>query len=358
MKKFKTFWICLILAFFLCSSFIAAEKQVVVKIAASCYQLQVEKKVNIIWFINELASHGGNAMEVFINFTWPLAKKKPWCSYDTSGWKFSPYKRVGWRTEKRYGDYPFPVFDLEQWNEDTWDRLKLIFTECQRNGITLFIRVQDYCSIRTPFYKRHHPYFSNIQETDGIWSDSNQKYDRLFNAKLIDTLEEAKLHDFFIIPQSESDVYGDHSEEEKDQMCIKLNQDSIDNFLDLGVRQQQIIISTDRKGIKEHFKAQGLVIEEHKINSPESLKKRYQEEGDAIFPNGDGYDPFAEGTKGCNGNGEPSYSQAIEMGKIIKRYYGYFLRSIERAPWDVSVLYADFTALIGLIEGLKIQAQK
>jgi len=330
-------------------------------IAASCYQLLAFTPDEITEFIGDLRDHKGNATEIFLNFVWPLSKSAPWKSYLTSGWQFSLYKIDSYWTEpEKFGDYPFPMYDLEKWNPETWDKLRVIFEECKHNGIALFMRIGDYTSLKRPFYKRHYPYNngSNIQVyTGGNWGTAIQKYYKIFNAKLMELIEDVGLTHYFIIPQNEADVIGEWpgGEAEKDQVCIDFHNFYINDFRRLGVRKDQLIINTERPNVNDYFAGRGYLTEHHRINSPEMLKEAYETEGDYIFPNGDGPDPLARGIAGFNGNREPSKAQGVKIGQRIQEKfgYGYFLRSIEsKNVNDISVTYVDFIALDGMIEGL------
>ncbi len=289
-----------------------------------------------------------------MNFSWPLSKSEPWKSYSTSGWKFSPYKIVGDWSEPKFGDYKFPKFDLDQWNENTWDKYRVLFTECQRNGVVLFLRIGDYCSIKRPFYKRHYPYNdgSNIQNyTGGNWGEPIRKWYKKFNEKLMETITESGLEHFFIVPMNEADVIGNDSDEWKDTACREFHEFYINDFMSKGVKKEQIILNIHRPNVADHFTDLGYRMEWHWIQSPETLRDRFNLSGTHIWPNGDGKGG-GEGIASYNGNREPSRKQGVEMGKQLKDKIGYcyFMRSTEPAIENVSVKYADFTALDGLID--------
>ena len=314
-------------------------------IGVSYYQLLTESTDNIKWFIGQLRSHGANATEIFLNFTW------------SGGWENSFYKQVGTWSEGKYYGYKFPMFDLDQWNDETWDWLKFIMTECRQNGIALFMRIQDYCSIKDPFEKRHYPYSngSNVQlYTGGAWGVPIRHWYKLFNSKLMDTINQAGLKHYFIVPMNEADVLGDDwpgGETEKDQVCRDFHQFYIDDLMSMGVNKDQLILNIFRNNTREHFENLGYRIEWHGIASPEELQNRYNESGLNIFPNGDGATD-GQGIKAGNYR-EPSKDQGVEMGKILKGKFGYcyFLRSTEQGVVG-DVTKADFIALDGLVEGI------
>ncbi|MCK5344303.1 MAG: hypothetical protein KAR20_12905 [Candidatus Heimdallarchaeota archaeon] len=330
-------------------------------IGASYYSLQIEKTVDIKWFLEQVRINGGNATEIFLNFTWPLAKSDPWKSYSTSGWKFTPYKIVGEWSESKFGDYKFPMFDLDRWDPKTWRRLKTIFEECRKNGIALFIRIQDYCSIKDPFYKRHYPYNkgSNIQQySGGTYEDGIRPHYKKFNRKLMDTLQAADLKHYFIIAMNEADVLGDDPDEWKDETLIDFHQFYWDDLSSLGLKKEQFIINIDREIPRKHFRDLAYRIELHGINSPKRLRETYAESGTFIFPNGDGPDPYALGIPAANGMREASFEQGVEMGGIIREIDGwhcYLLRSPEAGsnPNNWSVRLSNFIALRGLAAGIR-----
>jgi len=309
-------------------------------IGASFYQLLTESKEDIRWFISQLKAHGGNATEVFLTFTW------------SNGWKHSPFKQVGTWSEEKFGDYKFPMFDLFQWNEDYWDKLLFLMLECKDNGIALFMRIQDYCSVKDGFEKRHYPFSngSNIQEyTGGMWGVPIRYWYARLNEKLIATINEAELEHYFLIPMNEADVVGNDwpgGEDEKDSVCEQFHEFYINDLISLGVDEDRIILSIDRPNVYDFFDDL-YRMEIHGIASPESL----DDVSTSHFPNGDG----AKDGNGLSSHGytEPSYDQGVEMGKVLKNKFGYcyFLRTTEETE-QASVRKANFIALDGLVEGV------
>lgn len=152
------------------------------KVGVSFYQLiETEKDEDVVAFIRGVAEHGGNSTEIFLVYEW------------SNGWKNTPYKIDSYWGEEKFPDEKFPMFDLHIWNNEYWTRLRLIFRECIKNNITLFMRIQDYCSVKYPRSKRRYPYNngSNLQAyTGGMWGEPIQQWYRLFNKKLVETLEE------------------------------------------------------------------------------------------------------------------------------------------------------------------------
>lgn len=327
---------------------------------ASFYQLLISTPEEIVEFIGRLHEHGASGTEIFLNFVWPLAKSSPWKSYPTSGWKFSLYEQVGTWSEPKFGDYKFPTFDLDKFREESWDKLQLIMEECKKNGIALFMRIGDYCSLKEPFYKRHYPYNngSNIQNyTGGNYGEPIRKWYKRFNRKLMQTIVKADLKHYFIIPMNEADVIGDDSNEWKDKALREFHQFYIDDFRSRGVKKNQIILNIHRENPRKHFAGLKYRIQYHWINSLKALQERIDKSGTYIFANGDGPDPYGLGIKSFNGNHEPSYEQGKQMGQILGGqpdvWYGYYLRSTEQKKGKESVELANFIALDGIVKGLK-----
>ena len=327
---------------------------------ASFYQLLIATPEEIVEFIGRLHEHGANGTEIFLNFVWPLAKNAPWKSYLTSGWRFSLYEQVGTWSEPKFGDYKFPMFDLDKFREESWDKLQLIMEECKKNGIALFMRIGDYCSLKAPFYKRHYPYNngSNIQHyTGGNYGEPIRYWYKKFNQKLMETIAKAELKHYFIIPMNEADVIGDDSNEWKDNVLREFHKFYVKDFMDREVKKNQIIINIHRDNPRKYFEDLGYRIEWHWINSPKALQERIDKSGTHIFANGDGPDPYGLGIHSFNGNHEPSHKQGKQIGQILGKqpdvWYGYYLRSTEPKKGKESVKLADFIALDGLVEGLK-----
>lgn len=327
-------------------------------VGTSFYQILTASAEEIIWWVRKLYEHKANATEMFLYFDWPLAKNPPWQSYPTSGWKFSPHVIVDWWSEPKFGNYKFPKFDLEKYNPDIWNRVRLFFSECQKYEIAVFIRIQDYCSIKRPFYKRHYPYNngSNVQHyTGGTCGEPIRKWYRADNEKLMQTINEAKLKHYYIISQNEADAIGEDSDEWKDNAVKELHEFYIDDFMARGVSKEQFIINIDRPNVRKHFKDKGIRVEIHGINSPKRMRECFASHGNEVFPNGDGPDPYAKGQKSAGGNTEASKEQAVEMAEIVKAAdapgFMYFNRRTESLPHSGDVRLANFDALDGLVKG-------
>jgi hypothetical protein len=105
------------------------------------------------------------------------------------------------------------------------------------------------------------------------------------------------------------------------------------------------------------FRALGARIEIHGCASPEVMRDYISTFGGGrlLFPNGDGTDKYAKGINdGRPGYTEPSYEQAVEMGKIMKKkgLFGYIFKGRKfRRSQDLRK--ADFIAVKGLARGVK-----
>lgn len=335
-------------------------------IGGSYYGLGSATRAEIKRFISNLRANGGNATEIFLNWSWPLSKSAPWRSYSTSGHNHSLYKITGDWSEDKFGNYKFPTFDLTRWDSGNWSKLKLIMEECRKNGIALFIRIQDYCSVKDPFGKRHYAYNKGSNEqaySGGMYGEPIQQWYKIFNRKLMATIHAAGLKFFYIIPMNETEVLGDDwpgGQPEKDRVCIEFINFYIKDFKSLGVRDDQFILNIHMENPRKHFEDLEYTIEHHHVASPPALQGKYDEFGANIFPNGDGPDPEALGIAGANGNREGTYAQGFAMGRLIKLWnllgYCYFLRSCE--PPGVSPAYwsselAQWPFLRGLAAGIK-----
>jgi hypothetical protein len=316
-------------------------------LGASYYQLITASKEDIRWFISQLRAHGANATEIFLVFSW------------SNGWKHSPFKQIGtWTEPERYGDFEFPTFDLDQWNPETWDKLRLIMELCRDNGIALFMRIQDYCSVKDPKSKRQYAFNngSNAQVyTGGLWGDPIRAWYHKLNQRLITLISVVGLEHYFIQPMNEADVLGDDwpgGEAEKDEVCKSFHQFYID---DLGIAENRIILNIFRDNIRRHFEGLGYRIEWHGIASAVSLQECFNINGAMVFPNGDG----ATDGNGLSSHGylEPSFSQAEQMGSllVLNNWFGYayFLRSTETSE-IANIRNAIFRALDGLVSGASI----
>jgi len=337
-------------------------------LGTSCYQAIVFPLEDVEWFIKNIAINGGNATEFFLTFVWPVKNTKPYASYAYSGWKFQPYKIVCHEADPdRYGDYQFPISDLNKFHKDIWNKWREIFKICKKYSVTPFIRIIDYCSVKEPFNKRHYALNRNIQKgfcghkktlTGGMWGEPIKAYYSSLNKKLIDTLKEAGVYEYFLVPMNEADVLNGGwpgGEEQRDERCIDFHKFYIEDLQKWGCPKDQIIICTSRA--YDELKELGCVMEIHGVNSDTTLRKKIETFGtENILYDGDGPDSEARGRPGDKPyKREPSVEQGTEIGRIVKENnlfgYIYFNRNIEYGTPDIR--RAMFDVLKAIVEGVK-----
>jgi len=330
-------------------------------LGAGLYDLRRFSDEQIEAVIKKLHEAGGNALELFLIWGWPLAKRKPWHSYPSSGWRFTPYKLLPdefW-SEPKFGDYKFPMFDLDTWNNETWDKYRLIFSLCEKYGIAVFLRIEDFCSLKDPFYNRHNPHSkgSNVQSYHGgTWGEGIWPWNMRLNRKIIKTVNEAELKHIFYVKMNEADILlGENDTEEwGDKTLIEYHQRFVDDFLSLGVKKEQMIMNIHRDKPRKHFENLGYMIEWHWIASPESMKKRYADSGINIFCNGDGAKDGLGGTSFA-GYTQPSFLQGEKMGRYQAEIDGFGYSSLihkyEQGP-ESNIDLVDFNFIKGMKKGI------
>jgi hypothetical protein len=351
-------------------------------IGMTAYSLIKYPIVDIEWFLCELVKAGGNATEPLLITAWD--KTWPWQPYKVMKFETEMWKDKDWNTEGP--DYGFPVFDLTKWNEDAWAKWRQVFDLCKKMNLTLSIRVQDFCSRKDNFLERHWCYWSNVQswrwggmmsggylhwpiglaEYEGkkyIWPH----YDKLI-AKLIAALKVSGVkyyledwNELYWTPGSQvspeapaDDIYEN-----------EVHRWFLDKFEEYGCPPHHRIANPQRgkrdsAGYKlqtQRLLALGAIIEHHGCASPETMREIVQLHGKGrrVFPNGDGMDQYAKGINdGRKYYTEPSYAQAVTMGKLIKtnNLFGYIYKGRKfRKAQDLRA--ADFTAVKGLRDGFK-----
>jgi len=265
--------------------------------------------------------------EVFLNFTWQ------------DGWKWQPFKLVDYRKDEGsgFGDYNFPVFDLDTWEELVWGKWAQIFSWAKEIGICLFVRIMDQCSLKDRFERRHNAFRSNIQRFDlgtltgGLYDRVIEKWYHKLNERVVRELDKAGC-EYVIVPWNEFDVIKNGwTDQEAEQHGLETMRWFVSNLVGHGVRRDRILISTS---IARNKMAEwGYKMEEHGINSDVSLISAVLNLGHGIFPNGDGLDPHAAGRMGDKpSKREPSVEQAIQMRnelRVTNMWYGYFNRATE-----------------------------
>jgi len=315
------------------------------------YQFIEEKGKYVKTFFEKIHEHGGNYTTGFLVFTW------------SKGVEASPFKQVGtWTEDKKWWpeDHEFPTFDLDKWNEQTWDKWRDAFRWCKENGLALEIRILDYCSIKKGYQKRHNPFNngSNIQHySGGMWGKPIQPWYKKLNRKLIKTINEADFLDYCrFVDMNESDVAGTDPKdtpEWKDMACKRFHKFMSKDLMSLGVRKDQLMMNIFRSNVYDYFEAEDYTMQIHSVASPEALIKAYQDGGVDIFPVGDGPDKYAEGNANFKEYREASPTQGEKMGKYIKgkRGYSYLNRATEKTK-KADIRKADFRTLDGLVKGL------
>jgi hypothetical protein len=315
-------------------------------IGTSFYQLMTAPLEDIKWFIDGVKEAGGNATELFLNFTW------------ADGWRVQPFKIVKWDWhDDAFPGVDFPLFDLDQQDPVIWAKLRAIFDYCHEKRIAIFIRIQDFCSLKDPLEKRYYVFRSNKQRlldgtfTGGIWGEPGKKWYSIQNARLLEELKASGVV-YFLQPMNEADYLADpgDSEELKNQKVIDFHKFYRDDLISQGVPPSQLVASVSRA--YSQIKALGFIMEIHGINSPRALQEAHTAFGkDQIFFNGDGPDQYAEGRAGDKPmKREPSLAQGAAMGAYIKQFglwaYCYFNRATEQSGSNIRAAQFDVLASI------------
>jgi len=192
-------------------------------------------------------------------------------------------------------------------------------------------------------------------------------YDRL-NGRLISELEAAAVK-FYLEPRNELSVTkgSQYDPDAPDELTINIEVHKwfAESFKKYGCPADRILCNVQRLGMSgsewaaqaERAKALGFIIEYHGCASPETMRERVSlfGAGRKTFPNGDGTDSNAKGINdGRPGYTEPSFDQAVEMGKIVKQknLFGYIYKGRKfRKMQDLRS--ADFAAIRGLAKGIR-----
>jgi len=324
-------------------------------IGTSFYQAISSPIEDVFWFIDQVATAGGNCTEFFLVFNW-------------AGPEWQPYALVDWHFKD--GDYDIPIWDLGRWNMPVWEKWEKIFGHCRMMGVVPFIRILDFCSIkgriklvdgREMEAKRVFCFRSNVQRLvqdklpGGLWGEPIRAHYGALNEKLLDTLQAAGCETYFVAPSNEADVILDTwTEEQGNQVLVDQFGWFIQDLTSRGVPRERIIINSSRAFEIIMMEWPDLIYEIHGCNSPGRMMEYFDTwPGKRLFPNGDGVDPYAKGRQGdLPTKREPSIVQAHAMRTLlIDRFgYAYFNRSTEDAPSDIR--RADFDVLKSLSGGL------
>jgi hypothetical protein len=335
---------------------------------------------DIKWFFDQLVAAGGNATEALFVTTWDDTWE--WQPYtikrrETKMWKDKPWNP--------YPGYEYPVFGLGSWNPEAWAKWREIFNHAASLDLTLIIRVQDFCSRKDNFLERHWCYWSCVQSWrwggrmsggylhwpigdggDGkyIWPH----YDKI-NKRLIAELKasgvEYYLEDWNELHFTKGSQHPTDAPQDDAVFENEVHKWFIGNFKSHGCPADRIICNPQR-GKREsasymlqvqRLRAAGAIIEHHGCASPKVMRDIISIYGANrnVFPNGDGMDQYAKGINdGRKYYTEPSYAQAVTMGKLLKQnnLLGYLYKG-RRFRKTQDLRKADFTAVRGLAAGLK-----
>jgi len=332
-------------------------------IATSCYELMEFLDHVIEWFLRQIFAAGGNCTEIFPSYSW------------SAGAHLQPYLKIG------------EVYDYTKENPEYWRKLRFIMGLCAELGITLVIRLFDYCSVRdAEDYELlcwHHSRQKNDWQNAGkAWGGfygttaTDGKGPRPYMAAFVHRIEGlvAETKCKVIYHAINEPGYNPTKGEVENWIGRPLpvgqanwNLTPIEEDL-IRARKDKIILEFHEwlytvvkfkianpdlrfKKTVEWAKAQGLWLEVHGCNSLEKLYTAHQNGG---IGNGDGPDPYARGRQGDKPEKrEPSVAQAAKMGSYIKingiPFYGTFNRAIEN-PMPPDLNRAQFDVLKMMIK--------
>ena len=319
------------------------------ELGASCYQLANYALEDADWFLSSVAKNGGTMSELFFNFTWQAG----WQNAIFPIVKFAP--DIDSNGNALFDGYEFPIWDINRFSSEKVKKWIEIFKLFAKYDLTLYLRIHDFCSLKDKFKNGHYPFQGrNVQHEQGLygggmwwaWSaDSDHPYGdpakgkqitpyyRKALIKLIDMLTAAHTS-YRLVMMNEADYLADKDDSEKvrDGKVVLWHKWHIEALLGMGVKKDQIIISTSRA--LPQMAKWGYTMEIHGVNSPERLAERQKTYAKIVpakrfFPNGDGPDPYAKGRRGdAPTKREPSNVQArtiaVNLGE--SQIYAYFSR--------------------------------
>lgn len=351
-------------------------------IGASCYQGIVFPLEAITAHVDKLVEAGGNADEYFLTFTWPV-------NGSTAGWRWQPYVQIGrWKEDSDAGgsyflaewteagqskskrealtegppSFPgrwFPLFDLNQPNEEVWTKWAAIFAHHAKRGVAFFGRLYDFCSYKTAEDQRNSAFRSNRQRkldgtlTGGLWGEPIKAYYAAFQARLVKELKKSGVT-YFLVPMNEADYLADpgDTEETKDAKVVDFHRWVREDLLGRGVPADRLIASVSRAAAQ--VRALGYVLELHGCNSPQRMDSIKAAYGAGVSFNGDGPDPYAEGVAGDKpGKRQPSIAQGTVMGAKAKAWGAwavlFFAREVESTdPPDIARINEGYAVVRAL----------
>jgi hypothetical protein len=311
---------------------------------------QPEAKIRT--FLERLKAGGGNATEFFVNYSW------------YKGYKFSPFLF----DHLDNSDPTLPnlwVFDVSKKNKPIMDKWDRILSWCGELAIIPFLRVHDFCSMKTRDQLRRYPYMTTIQHgtgqiTGGLWGTKIRKYYARLNDWLIEILERriTKTRKY-IIPMNEADVVRDSwSEDDANKLAVDFALWYQDDLTRRCGLPKSAVIQNPTRMFSEIERLSGCRMEVHGVGSPEAITAAWMAaKGKRRFPNGDGLDPLAQGFADYSKWKEPSAEQATEMGKFIKAAkdpfgYCYIPRLIYPKLGVTSIDKADFRVVRAIREAI------
>lgn len=234
----------------------------------------------------------------------------------------SPYRRVGEWTHDN--GIMFPLYRLSEWNEEFWVHLNRALTAMAEAGLTIWLDVEDFCSLKGDSRQKYYNPFYSSEEAlgpntpGGVWGDAMWPYHLALIDRTIAACRAAGV-DFLIAPMNEYDA-PDWS----DVHMIDWHKRAVEAMLERGVPVDHIYTSAMRNHGWVSLRTGLYSI--HGVGRPDQIKEAWQIPIYKTIFSSDGYwggtgEADVKGRQGPGFQAIEGIVMALEAGPFRKMFH-------------------------------------
>jgi hypothetical protein len=155
--------------------------------------------------------------------------------------KCTPFKEVKkWHPPDAEVKAEVPLYNLDKWNEEYWDRLSYLFGLLDMADMEAHVALHDFCSIKRSGVDRYfHPFISSVQARDtgaGFFDDAMKRWHVQYFERMTNELEQACIPHYLEV-MNETGRYLDMTNEQ----LVNWHGWAVDQLQELGVKKNRII---------------------------------------------------------------------------------------------------------------------
>jgi hypothetical protein len=258
-----------------------------------------------IAFLDKVKANGGKGVRLFVCYSWQGPQ--------TGG---SPYLQVGSWTHDN--GITFPLYRLSAWDENFWTRFNDFLCAARDRGLTVWIVVEDFCSLKGDSRTKYwNPMMSSEEALGpttpgGIWGEAMKAWHLSLIDRTISAAKAVPGLEYLIEPMNEYDAL-----DWPDADMIAWHAWAVDEIRKRGVPLSRIVGTAGRQA--SAIAAQVGLYSPHGVGRPEQIVGIPGKKMSEILPSSDGYWGGGSGSD-CDLAGKCSFGVdgAIALGAKIK----------------------------------------